>query len=158
VSKLADIPVTVELASGNVEPLLHEIGHALERLLNLGQASVIDLRGVPLAPGEEARILEFLGRGEVSAQLDAVGLSTVNESRFAGVWVVTHHDATGEVVGRLIEVTFVPDILRSQVPEMRESRERIARQVALVRAPAAVHSTTAQNTDGAGAVTVLEER
>jgi hydrogenase-1 operon protein HyaF len=147
VSGLAGIRVTVELASGNVEPLLHEIGHALERLLDLGQASVIDLRGVPLAPGEEGRILDFLGSGEVSAELEAVGLSTVNESRFAGVWIVTHHDAAGEIIGRLIEVTFVPEIIRSQVAEMRESGERLARQIALMKDPAA-GGTTARNTDG----------
>jgi hydrogenase-1 operon protein HyaF len=147
VSGLAGIRVTVELASGNVEPLLHEIGHALERLLDLGQAAAIDLRGVPLAPGEEGRILEFLGRGEVSAELDAVGLTTVTESRFAGVWIVTHHDAAGEIIGRLIEVTFVPEIIRSQVAEMRESRERLVRQVALMKDPAA-RGTTARNTDG----------
>jgi hydrogenase-1 operon protein HyaF len=148
VSGLSGIRVTVELASGNVEPLLHEIGHALERLLDLGQAAVIDLRGVPLAPGEEGRILEFLGKGEVSAELDAVGLTTVIESRFAGVWVVTHHDAAGEIIGRLIEITYVPEIIRSQVAEMRESRERLARQVALMRDPAAARSTTARSTDG----------
>jgi hydrogenase-1 operon protein HyaF len=148
VSGLSGIRVTVEHASGNVEPLLHEIGHALERLLDRGQPEVIDLRGVPLAPGEEGRILEFLGRGEVSAELDAVGLTTVIESRFAGVWVVTHHDAAGEIIGRLIEVTYVPEIIRSQVTEMRESRERLARQVALMRDPAGVRGTIARSTDG----------
>jgi hydrogenase-1 operon protein HyaF len=148
VSGLSGIRVTVELASGNVEPLLHEIGHALERLLDGGQAEVIDLRGVPLAPGEEGRILEFLGRGEVSAELDALGLTTVAESRFAGVWVVTHHDAAGEIIGRLIEITYVPEIIRSQVTEMRESRERLALQVALMRDPAGPRGTTARSTDG----------
>jgi hydrogenase-1 operon protein HyaF len=148
VSGLSGIRVTVEHASGNVEPLLHEIGHALERLLDRGQPEVIDLRGVPLAPGEEGRILEFLGRGEVSAELDAVGLTTVAESRFAGVWVVTHHDAAGEIIGRLIEITYVPEIIRSQVTEMRESHERLARQVALMRDPVGVRGTIARSTDG----------
>jgi hydrogenase-1 operon protein HyaF len=84
----------------------------------------------------------------VRAELDAVGLTTVDESRFAGVWVVTHHDAAGEIIGRLIEVTYVPEIIRSQVAEMRESRERLALQVALMRAPAAARGTTARSTDG----------
>jgi hydrogenase-1 operon protein HyaF len=148
VSALAGIAVTVELASGNIEPLLHEIGHALERLLELGQASIVDLRGLPLAPGEEDRLLRFLGTGEVRAELDAGGRSTVNESRFPGVWVVTHHDPAGEIVGRLIEVTFVPEILRSQLKEMRDSRERIARELELLRAPARARGAAAQSTDG----------
>jgi hydrogenase-1 operon protein HyaF len=155
---LAGIPVTVELASGNVELLLHEIGHALGRLLESGRASVIDLRGVPLAPGEEERILAFLGTGEVRAELDAGGPSTVSESRFAGVWVVTHHDPSGEIIGRLIEITFVPDILRSQMVEMQESRERIARELALMRGPAAATPAPARSTDGEAAAKVLERR
>ena len=40
---LAGIPIKIEqasgkLASGNVEPLLHEIGHALEQLIEVGKA------------------------------------------------------------------------------------------------------------------------
>jgi len=155
---LAGIPVTVELASGNVELLLHEIGHALDRLLESGQASAIDLRGVPLAPGEEERILEFLGTGEVRAELDAGGPSTVNESRFAGVWVVTHHDLSGEIIGRLIEIAFVPDIMRSQMVEMHESRERMARELALMGGPAVSSPAPAQNTDVEAAAKVLEKR
>lgn len=147
-STLAGIPVRVEHASGNVELLLHEVGHALERLLAAGQASAIDLRSVPLAAGEEGRILEFLGTGEVCAELEAGGRSTVNESRFAGVWVITHHDTSGDIIGRLIEITFVPDILRSQAEEMRDSRERIAREVRLMREPAAPQRAAAQSTDG----------
>jgi hydrogenase-1 operon protein HyaF len=155
---LAGIPVAVEHASGNVELLLHEIGHALERLVDTGQASVIDLRGVPLAPGEEERILQFLGSGEVRAELDAGGPSIVNESRFAGVWVVTHHDPAGEIIGRLIEITLVPDIMCSQVVEMRESRERLARELGFMRRPAASMPVPARNTDGEDSAKVLEKR
>jgi len=118
----------------------------------------MDLRGVPLAPGEEGRILEFLGTGEVRAELECGGLSTVNESRFAGVWIVTHHDPSGEIIGRLIEISFVPDIIRSQVAEMRESRERIAREVALMSGPAVSRPTTARSTDGEDTAKVLEKR
>jgi hydrogenase-1 operon protein HyaF len=137
VSALAGIPVKIEpaggrLASGNVEPLLHEIAHALERLIGLGQSSIIDLRGVPLAPGEEERILGFLGTGEVRAEFEAGGRSTVNESRFPGVWVVTHHDATGDIMSRLIEITRMPEILCSQAEELRDSRERFALEVGFI--------------------------
>ena len=57
----------------NVKPLLHEIKHALEGLIENGESSIIDLRSIPLAPGEEEKILDTLGKGEVSAQLDALG-------------------------------------------------------------------------------------
>ena len=150
---LAGIPVKVEvtrgtLASGNVEPLLHEVGHALKRLTQLGHASIIDLRGVPLAPGEEDRILEFLGDGEVRAQFEANGLSTVNESRFPGVWVVTHHDATGDIMSRLIEITRTPGILSSQVEELHDSCERFALAVRFMSEPAAAQQQAAPNGHG----------
>jgi hypothetical protein len=35
----------------NVQPLLHEIRHALATLLDDGGNTVIDLRSLPLAPG-----------------------------------------------------------------------------------------------------------
>ena len=54
-SSLDAIAVNIEAATGNVPPLLHEIRHALKRLA-LGEAGTsIDLRGLPLAPGEEER-------------------------------------------------------------------------------------------------------
>ena len=40
----------------NVQPLLHEIRHALARLLDDGGHTVIDLRSLPLAPGEEEQL------------------------------------------------------------------------------------------------------
>ena len=49
----------------NVKPLLHEIRHALDALLDGGGRSVIDLRSMPLAPGEEEHLLEELGQGEI---------------------------------------------------------------------------------------------
>ena len=67
---LGDIAVSVEQATGNVVPLLHEIRHALERLAETGEPTVIDLRSMPLAPGEEDAIEQVLGEGEVTATFE----------------------------------------------------------------------------------------
>ena len=72
-SALDAIAVTTEIETGNVKPLLHEIRHALARLEEGGEGTVIDLQSLPLAPGEERRIEETLGKGEVSAELNALG-------------------------------------------------------------------------------------
>ena len=66
-STLDTIPVTTEVATGNVEPLLHEIRHALTRLTSGKDGTTIDLKSLPLAPGEEERIEATLGTGEVRA-------------------------------------------------------------------------------------------
>jgi len=53
----------VERSTGNVVPLLHEIRHALERLADTGECTAIDLRSLPLAPGEGDVLESMLGEG-----------------------------------------------------------------------------------------------
>ena len=123
----ANIPVTTEVTfniqigdelTQNVKPLLHEIKHALDNLIETGQTSIIDLRSIPLAPGEEDKILNTLGRGEVLAQLNALGLSEIIETQYAGVWLVTHYNDENNIISRFIEVTTIPEILCSQTEDI----------------------------------------
>lgn len=110
----------------NVKPLLHEVKHALDNLIKNGETAIIDLRSIPLAPGEEEKILESLGVGEVQAKLDALGPSEIIETRYAGVWVVTHYNDEESVIGRFIEITTMPEILRSQSEDVIEAYNRLA--------------------------------
>lgn len=102
----------------NVQPILHEIRHALRKLIDSGENSIIDLRSIPLAPGEEDTIIETLGCGEVNARLNALGPSEIVETRFAGVWLITHYNEDESIIGRFIEITALPDILKSQPEDM----------------------------------------
>ena len=106
-------------ATGNDVPILNEIRHALKRLLDSGEVTVIDLKAIPMAPGEEERIERILGLGEVVVNINALGPSTVIETTFPGVWLVTHQNATNDVVGKYIEVTHCPAIVGSQAEDMR---------------------------------------
>lgn len=108
------VEVRAEGYTGNVQPLLHEIFHALQRLYDSGEVTIIDLRALPLAPGEEEQIERQLGRGEVLARIDALGPSEIIETAIAGVWLVTHYNAEEEVLGRMIEICRIPAILESQ--------------------------------------------
>jgi hydrogenase-1 operon protein HyaF len=121
---------TGEELTRNVKPLLHEIRHALDALLDSGARSVIDLRSMPLAPGEEQQLLEELGRGEVNARLHALGPSEIIETRYPGVWLVVHYNNADEVIGKFIEVCDVPELLRSQQEDIREGLERLQAQLA----------------------------
>lgn len=107
------------VATGNVIPLLHEIRHALQALLDNGQETVIDLRGLPLAPGEEARIEAQLGRGELQVQLSALGPSELVETRYPGVWLVTHCNNDGAVIGKFVEICRVPQLVSAQQADIR---------------------------------------
>ena len=113
----------------NVQPLLHEIRHALKKLLEGGGNTVIDLRSIPLAPGEEQKLLDELGRGEVAARLQALGPSEIIETRFPGVWVVVHSNEDNEVIGKFIEVCHIPDLLRSQQEDIRQGLEQLQAQL-----------------------------
>jgi len=109
----------------NVKPLLHEIKHALDTLIETGKSTMIDLRSIPLAPGEEDKILNTLGQGEVQAQLNALGLSQIIETQYPGVWIVTHYNDEQHVTSRFIEVTTMPEILCSQTEDIMEAYSRI---------------------------------
>ena len=128
-STLDVIPVNTEILTGNVEPLLHEVRHALRRLANGGDGTVIDLQSLPLAPGEEGRIEELLGKGEVRAELDALGPSVVQETSYPGVWLVTHRNTEQAVVGRFIEVTHMPELLKSQQADIERGISRLEHQL-----------------------------
>ncbi|HEX9852517.1 MAG TPA: hydrogenase expression/formation C-terminal domain-containing protein, partial [Woeseiaceae bacterium] len=99
-SALEGIAVRVEAMSGNVMPLLHEIRHALRRVAEGGQGTTIDLGSLPMAPGEDKRIEEMLGQGEVRAELNALGPTLVQETRYPGVWFITHRNTEQEVIAR----------------------------------------------------------
>ena len=129
-SALDSIAVQAEYETGNVVPLLHEIRHALERLLNGEDGTVIDMRSLPLAPGEEKRIEDALGKGEVHADLDALGPTTILETSYPGVWLITHRNTEGEVIGRFIEVTRFPSILESQPEDIRTGLTALGNKLA----------------------------
>ena len=114
----------------NVQPLLHEIRHALVKLLDDGGHTVIDLRSLPLAPGEEEQLLDQLGQGEVYARLHALGPTEIVETRYPGVWVVVHFNSDNELLGKFIEICDTPELLRSQQEDIRHGIEQLQSQLA----------------------------
>ena len=109
----------------NVNPLLNEVRHALKNLLASGETTIIDLRSIPLSPGEEVKILHILGKGEVQSRLNAMGLSEIFETQYSGVWVVTHFNSDAEIMSRFIEITTVPEILCSQIEDISIGYEEL---------------------------------
>jgi len=125
-STLAELEIEVgDIGTHNVIPLLHEIRHALAQLLEEGNETVIDLRSIPLTPGEEAAIEQALGEGEMQAVLSALGPSNFRESSYPGVWLVTHYNHDDKIVGKFVEVAIVPSLLRSQTEDMAAGLRRL---------------------------------
>jgi hydrogenase-1 operon protein HyaF len=122
-------PEDIDVFTLNVVPLLHEVRHALERLLESGEPTTIDLGSIPLAPGEFDKIDGALGTGEVKVVLEAMGPSQIYETQFSGVWRITHFNATDEIVGRYIEVTRIPEILLAQEADVRVGLDLLTRRL-----------------------------
>ena len=111
------------LPRGNVQPILHEIAHALDRLAINDESTVIDLARLPFSPGELEELERELGTGELRATLDSLGESIIRETAYPGVWWLEHRNASDEIVGRFIEITRTPDILKSQAADIDAGRD-----------------------------------
>ncbi len=125
---LADIKVQVEspeYETGNLHSILTEIKFSLQQLLEQKKSHTIDLRAMPWSPGEERKLEKYLGKGEVRTELDALGKSIFYETSYSGIWVVTHYSEDGVIIGKSIEVTYMPEMLFSQYEEVKDSLERI---------------------------------
>ncbi len=130
-SSLDHFDIFVDSGTGNIDLLLHEIRHALLRLSKGRQGAVIDLKSLPLGPGEEERLLLLLGKGEVHAELMTLGVTEIEETQIPGVWVTTHRNNAGEEMAKYIEITRVPDILHSQRQDMLRGIQRLNDQLGI---------------------------
>lgn len=118
-------PSVTAMSHGNALPLLHEIGVLLTDLVTTGKSASIDLRSLPMLPDDYEKLREALGQGEVSATVDALGPSQVRETAIHGVWWVTHRNADGEVTAEFIEVTCLPEILKTHPADARAAVETL---------------------------------
>lgn len=132
-SSLSGIGVKVESNDGrapefraNALPLLHEIRHALARLVEEGEPTVIDIQSIPMGPGDLQRLLDALGEGEIRAELEALGKSVIRESRYSGVWIIEHMNGSGGVASRFVEITWVPSLLQAQAVDVQAGLKELA--------------------------------
>lgn len=131
-SSLSEIGVKVESGGvqepelrGNTLPLLHEIRHALERLVASGEPTVIDVQSLPMGPGDLDRLMAALGNGEVRAELEALGTTVVRESRYSGVWIIEHLNGKGGIASRFVEITWIPELLQAQAEDVQKGLKEL---------------------------------
>jgi hydrogenase-1 operon protein HyaF len=140
VDQFADIPIRVEPAAaepaefGNALPILNEIRHALHRLAEHAEPTRIDLAAIPFGPGDEERLMALLGRGEVEATINALGPTRLWETRFPGVWVVDYANADGQRLALQIEIDEVPQMLRTQPADIKDSLTSLDRELSAIPA------------------------
>ncbi|EGV20365.1 hydrogenase expression/formation protein [Thiocapsa marina] len=130
-SLLDQIPVVVETGSavpegdpqshGNADPVLHEVRHALSRLIATGETTKIDLKAMPFGPGDLERLLSVLGTGEVQASIDALGPTRVQETAIPGVWLVDYLNSEANRLALHLEIATVPEILCPQPQDLDDA-------------------------------------
>ena len=124
---LEDISVTVIAPdpglSGNAWPLMTEILEMVRRLLETGESTAIDLSALPLTPADKTWLKERLGMGQIRVQLEAEGLSSLDETACPGVWWVTHRDTRDRLLSEFIEIAFVPELVHAHPDDVRMGQE-----------------------------------
>lgn len=108
--------------------VLSELHGMLETLTETGQGNIVDLRSLPPLGTEGYNFLiETLGCGEVTAQIGGFGRSTVQETSYAGIWRVTHHNQDDDILTELIEVCFYPEILKCRQADIVVGKNKLSR-------------------------------
>jgi hydrogenase-1 operon protein HyaF len=132
-NNLKDIPIYAQAEEaysvGNIRALLAEIAARLEKLASDGETGMIDLNSLPMAPGEYEQLRQTLGQGEVSARIEAIGASEIIETHYPGVWWVTHYNVEGDIVADTLEITTMPEIIKSQPEDIRTGLKLLRAQL-----------------------------
>jgi hydrogenase-1 operon protein HyaF len=111
--------------AARVRALLAEIAQLVDGLARNGGDARVDLRSPPLGPGDYAALQDALGRGAVSARVDAASMTEVRETRYPGVWWVTHYNSAREIAADFIEVCVVPEILATPPEDIVRGLEEL---------------------------------
>lgn len=138
-SSLSAIPIRIEQGAapsatgtigGGVTAILAEVATLLERLVAGGEPSAIDLRSLPMSPGDRERLIEALGPGEMTITLRDDGESAMRETAAHGVWWTEYRDRNGEVTAEFIEIARVPAIVTASETDMRRGAARLRAVIA----------------------------
>ena len=133
-SEINDITVvTIDEYGGlreNIRAILHEIETMLESLLASNETGAIDIRSLPLLPGDYEALEAALGTGEIVAEFNGgFGSTIVTETETSGVWWIKHYNEEGDIAAEFIETTRIPEILLSQEADIRESLKELNKRL-----------------------------
>ena len=132
-------PCQTENTTGMARSVLAEVARMLESLAEDGTTGSIDLRSLPLTEADRKQLEDLLGRGEVVAELELAGRSTVWETAYAGAWWIRHRGAEDKISSEEIAVCPVPDILITHSADIETAalklKQEIQAQIAAEAAP-----------------------
>lgn len=127
-SKLEEIEVSIEQLNNSpsqVLAILHELQSRIQQLNQHGQHDSIDLRSLPLFPGDYELLKETLGYGEIHVSIDAMGPTEIYETSIPGIWWVTHYNSQDEIIAEFIETTTLPELLKTDPQELEQAERQL---------------------------------
>ena len=122
-------PCQTENTTGMAHSILAEVARMLDALAADGTTGSIDLRSLPLTEADRQQLEELLGRGEVVAELELAGRSSVWETAYAGAWWVRHRGAGDKISSEEITVCPIPDILITHPADIKAAALRIKQEI-----------------------------
>jgi len=150
-TRLSDIPVRMDGAARQhsnlsiAREVLNDIATALVHLASTGKPAAIDLRALPrMEPATYQYLKDALAGGEVTAVVDAQVRVEICETKYPGVWWLTHRNAHGAISTEIIEIAEVPQILRPHVADVRAGLKRLEQWLAAPASSAGSPATTKQ--------------
>jgi hydrogenase-1 operon protein HyaF len=76
-------------------------------------------------PGDYELLKETLGYGEINVSIDAMGPTEIYETAIPGIWWVTHYNSEEENVGEYIEITELPELIKTDPLEIQQAGSRL---------------------------------
>lgn len=132
--------VTVDAVPGETaRAIVSEVAACATRFAETGEVATIDLRFLKAMATERETLAALLGKGEVTATVDSLGRTEVQETSIPCVWWVRHRDSEGETVGEFIEIADIPDLLVGDPEAVAQGLEalRAARPISAREQPIA---------------------
>ena len=123
-------PCQTSQVTGMALSVMAEVARMLEALAESGETGSIDLRSLPLTDADRDQLEQLMGRGEVKAELDISGESTVWETSYPGAWWIRHHGAGGRISSEEISICPVPAILAAHPADIEAAANRIKHTLA----------------------------
>ena len=133
-AELNSLNIPVELAqpsTGLADAVLHELLDHLRKFLETHDAHIIDLSSLPLSEADKRDLENQLGQGEIQAVLSTMGDSKIFETNYSGIWWIKHYTTDGVLIAEFIEITTVPDILKSHDDDIQQSITELEKLIQL---------------------------
>lgn len=115
--------------------VLNELRDLLQTYRQHGSAGSIDLRSLPMFPGDYETLKSSLGEGEINVMINALGPSEIRETAIPGIWWITHKNTENDTIAEFIEVTSLPELIRTPDEDLVDAVEKLEKLITNLAVP-----------------------